>query len=214
MLRIREELGPEAVIIQSRKVRLKGIKGLFAPRKVEITAAVKNPLRAEGSEHSNDLDFQKKVQEEIGELKMMVSRLMNRDFIPADIKDRERGELQKWRLRLQQQEVLEELIDEFMEEIQEGLFGEVQLTEEITGLILQNKMRKRLKTAPEKGAQIQVFVGPTGVERLLPWQNWRRVMPCTRAKMWELLLSIIIASVRWNSFVLTLISPDFPWRWS
>ncbi|HAA34787.1 MAG TPA: hypothetical protein DCD97_05700 [Firmicutes bacterium] len=50
-----------------------------------------------------------------------------------------------------------------MTEIQESLFGEIQLTEEITGLILRKKMRKRLKTAPEKGAQIQVFVGPTGV---------------------------------------------------
>jgi len=163
MLRIREELGPEAVIIQSRKVRLKGLKGLFAPRKMEITAAVENPLRAREPEHPHDLNFQKQIQEELGELKMMVNRLATRDFIPAEIRDRERGELKKWRLRLQQQEVLEELIEEFMEEIQESLFGEIQLTEEITGLILRKKMRKRLKTAPEKGAQIQVFVGPTGV---------------------------------------------------
>ena len=162
MLRIREELGPEAVIIQSRKVRLKGLKGLFAPRKLEITAAVKNPLR-EKEGHLNDLNFKKKVQEEISELKMMVSRLINRGFIPEEINDREREELHKWRLRLQRQEVLEELIDQFMEEIQEGLFGEIQLTEEIVSLILRNKMRKCLKTAPEKGAQVQVFVGPTGV---------------------------------------------------
>jgi flagellar biosynthesis protein FlhF len=163
MLRIREELGPEAVIIQSRKVRLKGLRGIFAPRKMEITAAVESPSRAVESEHQYDRNVQAKIQEELSELKMMVNRLMNRDFIPADIRNRERKELQKWRLQLQRQEVLEELIDEFMTEIQESLFGEIQLTEEITGLILRKKMRKRLKTAPEKGAQIQVFVGPTGV---------------------------------------------------
>lgn len=163
MLRIREELGPEAVIIQSRKVRLKGLRGIFAPRKMEITAAVESPSRTVGSEHQYDRNVQAKIQEELGELKMMVNRLVNRDFIPAEIRDRERKELQKWRLQLQRQEVLEELIDEFMTEIQESLFGEIQLTEEITGLILRKKMRKRLKTAPEKGAQIQVFVGPTGV---------------------------------------------------
>ena len=163
MLRIREELGPEAVIIQSRKVRLKGLRGIFAPRKMEITAAVESPSRAVESEHQYDRNVQSKIQEELSELKMMVNRLMNRDFIPADIRNRERKELQKWRLQLQRQEVLEELIDEFMTEIQESLFGEIQLTEEITGLILRKKMRKRLKTAPEKGAQIQVFVGPTGV---------------------------------------------------
>jgi flagellar biosynthesis protein FlhF len=163
MLRIREELGPEAVIIQSRKVRLKGLRGIFAPRKMEITAAVESPSRAVESEHQYDRNVQSKIQEELSELKMMVNRLMNRDFIPSDIRNRERKELQKWRLQLQRQEVLEELIDEFMTEIQESLFGEIQLTEEITGLILRKKMRKRLKTAPEKGAQIQVFVGPTGV---------------------------------------------------
>ncbi|NLL58666.1 MAG: flagellar biosynthesis protein FlhF [Firmicutes bacterium] len=162
MLRIREELGPEAVIIQSRKVRLKGLRGIFAPRKMEITAAVESPSRAVESEHQYDRNVQSKIQEELSELKMMVNRLMNRDFIPSDIRNRERKELQKWRLQLQRQEVLEELIDEFMTEIQESLFGEIQLTEEITGLILRKKMRKRLKTAPEKGAQIQVFVGPTG----------------------------------------------------
>ena len=162
MLRIREELGPEAVIIQSRKVRLKGLRGIFAPRKMEITAAVESPSRVD-FERQYDRNVQAKIQEELSELKMMVNRLMNRDFIPAEIRDRERKELQKWRLQLQRQEVLEELIDEFMTEIQESLFGEIQLTEEITGLILRKKMRKRLKTAPEKGAQIQVFVGPTGV---------------------------------------------------
>ncbi len=162
MLRIREELGPEAVIIQSRKVRLKGLRGIFAPRKMEITAAVESPSRVD-FERQYDRNVQAKIQEELSELKMMVNRLMNRDFIPSDIRDRERKELQKWRLQLQRQEVLEELIDEFMTEIQESLFGEIQLTEEITGLILRKKMRKRLKTAPEKGAQIQVFVGPTGV---------------------------------------------------
>jgi flagellar biosynthesis protein FlhF len=162
MLRIREELGPEAVIIQSRKVRLKGLRGIFAPRKMEITAAVESPSRVD-FERQYDRNVQAKIQEELSELKMMVNRLMNRDFIPAEIRDRERKELQKWRLQLQRQEVLEELIDEFMTEIQESLYGEIQLTEEITGLILRKKMRKRLKTAPEKGAQIQVFVGPTGV---------------------------------------------------
>ena len=163
MQRIREELGPEAIIIQSRKVRLKGLKGLFLPRKVEITAAVANPWRDEGRRYLRDPDFPQKVREEIGEVKMMLNLLVDNGFIPTIIKIREREELRKWRLRLQQQEVLGELVDEFMGEIQESLFGEIQLTEEITGLILRNKIRKRLKTVPEKAAQIQVFVGPTGV---------------------------------------------------
>ncbi len=163
MLRIREELGPEAVIIQSRKVRLKGLKGFFAPRKLEITAAVKKPPREGESDYLDNPRLQKKVREEIVELKTMVSRLMNKSFAPAGIHDGEQEELHKWRLRLRQQEVLDEIVDQLVKEIQEDFSGEIQLTEEIVGLILRNKLRKHLKTAPEKGAQIQVFIGPTGV---------------------------------------------------
>lgn len=159
MLRIREELGPEAVIIHSRKVRVKGLKGFFAPRKLEITAAVEDNSR----NREQEILFRRKVEEELDELKKMVNRLASREFIPGEIKAREREELQKWRLLLQRQDVLEELIEEFMAEIQNSLLGEVQLTEEITGLILRKKLRKRLKTAPEKAAPVQVFVGPTGV---------------------------------------------------
>ena len=162
LLRIREELGPDAVIIQSRKVRLKGLRGFFAPRKVEITAAVESSS-SKGKQEGFMDPFQKKIQEELGELKMLVNRLAGRDFLSPELRTKEREELQKLRLLLKRQEVLEELIDEFMAEIQESLLGEIQLTEEIAGLILRKKLRRRLKTAPEKGAQLQVFVGPTGV---------------------------------------------------
>ncbi|MGI6307380.1 MAG: hypothetical protein ACOX1X_02015 [Dethiobacteria bacterium] len=162
MLRIREELGPEAIIIQSRKVRRKGLKGFFTPRQMEITAAVGNPLPPEPVEHSNGTAFQK-IQEEIGELRLMINRLLTRDHAPEEIKEQERGELENWRLQLQQQDIFAELIDEFIAEINTSLAGEVQLTKEIIGLILRQKIRKKLKVAPEKSAPVQVFVGPTGV---------------------------------------------------
>lgn len=40
VLRAREELGPEAVLVTQRKVRQKGLKGFFLPRKLEVTMAV------------------------------------------------------------------------------------------------------------------------------------------------------------------------------
>lgn len=163
MLRIREELGPEAVIVQSRKVRLKGLKGFFAPRKMEITAAVENNSRFKEQNNTYEIELGEKIREELGQLKAAVSRLAARDSIPGEIKEKEREELKRWRQRLQQQELFDELIDELMEEIKHGLLGEIQLTEEVVGLILRNKIRKRLKTAPEKSSSIQVLVGPTGV---------------------------------------------------
>jgi flagellar biosynthesis protein FlhF len=163
MLRIREELGPEAIIIQSRKVRLRGLKGFFVPCKMEITAAVENQPPPGRADDLYQVDFGKKIREELGELRGMVNRLMTRGSIPAEMQEKDYKELKRWRQLLQQQEVFAELIAKFMEEINESLLGEVQLTEEIIGLILRQKLRKRLKTVPEKGAAVQVFVGPTGV---------------------------------------------------
>lgn len=163
MLRIREELGPEAVIIQSRKVRRKGLKGFFAPRQVEITAAVETSPSSKPAGQANGVNFQKKIQEEISELRIMVNRLLTRNHTPKEIKEQEREELENWRLQLQRQDVFTELIEEFLAEINAELAGEVQLTGEIIGLILRQKIRKRLKVAPEKSAAVQVFVGPTGV---------------------------------------------------
>ncbi len=162
-MRIREDLGPEALIVQSRKVRLKGLKGFFTPRKMEITAVVENGSRLQEQGSPYGIELGEKIQEELGQLRVVVNRLLARETLPGEIRERECGELQRWRLQLQQQGLLEELIDELIEEIRQGLLGEVQLTEEVIGLILRNKLRKRLKTAPEKSAPIQVLIGPTGV---------------------------------------------------
>ena len=42
MVRIRYELGSNAIIISQRKVRKPGIKGLFGSKMIEVTAAVEN----------------------------------------------------------------------------------------------------------------------------------------------------------------------------
>lgn len=163
MLRIREELGPEAIIIQSRRVRMKGLKGLFGPRKMEITAAVEANSRFNEPYYSSGIKLGQKIQEELGQLKAVVNRLVTRESLPEEIQEREREEMKRWRRQLEEQELFDELINEFMEEIKQSLSGEIQLTDEVIGLILRNKMRKRLKTAPEKGSSLQVLVGPTGV---------------------------------------------------
>ena len=161
MHRIRKELGPEALIIQSRKVRQKGWRGFFAPRQVEITAAVgKPPL--EPVKQPGGTAFQK-IQEEIGELRLLLNRLLVRGPVPAENKDQDQSGLESWRLQLQQQDVYAELIEEYLTEIEAGFAGEIQLTEEIVGLVLRQKIRKSVRVAPEKSAQVQVFVGPTGV---------------------------------------------------
>jgi len=50
MTRIRYELGSEAVIISQRKIRKPGLKGLFSPKIIEVTAAVENEINQQAQE--------------------------------------------------------------------------------------------------------------------------------------------------------------------
>ncbi|MGI5875949.1 MAG: flagellar biosynthesis protein FlhF [Dethiobacteria bacterium] len=164
MQRIREELGPEAIIIESRRVRLKGLKGFFSPRQTEITAVVETPSRRQGTQvQLQGADFQNTIREELVELKKTINRLVEQKGIPEDTGREENSKLRNWKLQLERQEIFDELIEEMFDKIQESLSGKEQFTEELIGLILRKEIRKRLLTAPEKGAPVQVFVGPTGV---------------------------------------------------
>lgn len=73
VLKIRNELGKDAVIISQRKIRKKGIRGLLGGKLIEVTAAVENSskekkkerqLRAASDEEFKNsvLDFQKMMQ--------------------------------------------------------------------------------------------------------------------------------------------------------
>ncbi|MBU3202979.1 flagellar biosynthesis protein FlhF [Clostridium algidicarnis] len=54
MTRIRYELGKDAVIISQRKIRKPGIKGFFAKKVIEVTAAAENPSSKKEEESMED----------------------------------------------------------------------------------------------------------------------------------------------------------------
>ncbi|MCJ7689762.1 MAG: flagellar biosynthesis protein FlhF, partial [Clostridiaceae bacterium] len=64
MTRIRYELGSDAVIISQRKIRKPGIKGLFSPKIVEVTAAVENEINTEQQNVKDSIEAIKKVVKE------------------------------------------------------------------------------------------------------------------------------------------------------
>jgi flagellar biosynthesis protein FlhF len=63
MTRIRYELGTDAVIISQRKIRKPGIKGLFAKKVIEVTAAVENEVNQQDQNVKNSIEAIKKVVE-------------------------------------------------------------------------------------------------------------------------------------------------------
>ncbi len=64
MTRIRYELGTDAVIISQRKIRKPGIKGLFSPKIIEVTAAVENEINTQEQNVKNSIEAIKKVVEQ------------------------------------------------------------------------------------------------------------------------------------------------------
>ncbi len=164
-MRVKDELGPDAVILESRRVRMKGLRGFFAPLRMEITAAVdnNNSSRSHVSGTLPQPELEKGIREELSDLRKILMRLVQREEKTPELNRQEHELLKYWRLQLEQQEVMPELIAELLEEIKEYLQGEASFPREVAGLFLRRSLRKRLKTVPEKGAQVQVFVGPTGV---------------------------------------------------
>lgn len=66
MTRIRYELGKDAIIVSQRKVKQSGIKGIFSPKLIEVTAALEN---------GKSKNQEKKIEEE--SLKESVDTLKN-----------------------------------------------------------------------------------------------------------------------------------------
>lgn len=61
LTRIRYELGKDAVIISQRKIRKPGIKGIFASKDIEVTAAVENTNSANDEAVKSSIEAIKKV---------------------------------------------------------------------------------------------------------------------------------------------------------
>lgn len=60
MVKIRNELGKDAVIISQRKIRKNGIKGYFSPKLIEVTAATDKLTKVKNN--NNAKDFEESVE--------------------------------------------------------------------------------------------------------------------------------------------------------
>ena len=164
MIRVKEELGPDAVILDTRRVRPRGLRGLFAPPGMEITAMAEQPLSpSRGVAPPAWQEMNKGIREELSELRRAIAGLLIREEKPAETDRAGNKLLAHWRAHLEQQEIIPELVTELLQESGTFLPAEGNLPEEVAGLFIRKSLRKRLKAMPEKGAQVQVFVGPTGV---------------------------------------------------
>ncbi len=78
MTRIRYELGAEAVIISQRKVRESGMKGLFMPKLIEVTAALENNKMPDKGKVNNSAE-EKEILKSIGNIKKIIDANENNE---------------------------------------------------------------------------------------------------------------------------------------
>ncbi len=172
---IKKDLGNEAVILHNRKVRQRGVKGLFAPRQMEIVAAVdprgtsgSGNVKPDGNGRANAAVstgsgvINNRIVEDINELKGMVNRMMLRGAYGKG-NGMESEFLLNWRKYLDEQDLDPALIEDIFDEVMVSLNGEVQVNKEILSILFNKKIAERVKCVQEKAFRHQVFIGPTGV---------------------------------------------------
>lgn len=173
LCRIKKELGEEALILQTRPVRRKGLRGLFAPRQVEILAAIDSRLRdkTEAGEVLTQVLAEesrtKIIEQELRELKTMVKQLA---AAPTDTEPAEppagaagKGPINYWRRYLEHQDLDGMLLQELCREAEAAIAGPGRISQARVAQILRAKAADRITINGLNNQRTYIFVGPTGV---------------------------------------------------
>lgn len=154
MIKIRYELGSDAVIVSQRKVRQKGLTGFFKSKKIEVTAASDEKTKKASASEAAAMD----VKKEIEDLKMLVQDLAKQKESPVARKENRNKVKQKLLDRDIPDFIIEDLYSRIKEANRDKKLNAKSIEAEFKSLLLE-----LIKTSPENNGRIQVLVGPTGV---------------------------------------------------
>ena len=183
MMKVRAELGVNAVILHQRKVKPKGLFGFLKKPFIEVVAAVEDvssPVKAPevfkqlptktaeeqlrnkvGTRTSNDKPVDDVLTKEINEIKSMlatVAKRVNYDSLPEALKNNNSPELKVIYDSLKTQEIEEEIIEYILNELascQDSQSLQIKFKEFIDRIVLEKSKKAT--------AKVLFFVGPTGV---------------------------------------------------
>ena len=161
MAQIRKEMGPDAVIIETRKRRQKGIKGFFLPRTVEITAAVDGPKEPPAAKPRDAFSPGGSLMEdELLQIKSMMKKILSQQ---GSGRTEVNGPLQYWLNRLTQNDVHREYGIDLLADLQ-GMAPEKDNNSEVLETLVLSRISKSILTDEiPPGTRHIAFVGPTGV---------------------------------------------------
>jgi flagellar biosynthesis protein FlhF len=179
---IKADLGPDAVIISSRKVRSRGILGYFLPRRLEVTAALDEPQTSQvrppepvaaatpswitpppdSRPSVSDKAPVTQVYQELSEIKSLLSR-----FSQTRLLDPEGDEkfFEGWQRFLEDMEIQPEYVNQLMTELRRQVDPSDIQRNDLARICLQNGIVNLVEPAYTDQGQRRVlaFIGPTGV---------------------------------------------------
>ena len=182
---IRQELGQDAVILDTKKVKVGGVLGLFQKQRLEVLAALdEEKVVKEETEFATLLQSEKKRREEAPErIEELATKV---DKQPEAEKTQVLGELKSMKeimMQMMENERLPKQLkpvqvfleaQEFSQAIRSGVMAELLIksksypsyTKEDAFKWMRQEFAKRIKNYPSirsESKKIRCFVGPTGV---------------------------------------------------
>ena len=171
--RIRKELGPEAVILQTRPVRRRGLRGFFLPRQLEILAALdtdKEEKAELGQALSSVLAGNRRAEKVAAELEALKSYVMQISASTAGTNplgapdgSAVKTPVAYWYRYLEHQDLDGVLLQELIRAVEAEIAGPGRVSQSRVAQLLREKLARRFSfdTAPKQ--RTQIFIGPTGV---------------------------------------------------
>jgi flagellar biosynthesis protein FlhF len=167
--KIRIELGKDAIILSTRKVKKGGFLGIGAKTYIEVTAAVTDKKEQQSEEKGQIYKLQEILSknksnisqntEEFSELKKMMVEL--KSMISSQRSNEPRW-VQEFRKALEKQDIDEEIIEKIVE-YSKVKYNELDFSNENTRLILSEMFLPFINTSvPDLRGRV-LFAGPTGV---------------------------------------------------
>lgn len=158
---IKMELGSEAVILSKRSIKQKGIKGLFLPKKIEVTAALDEPIKAEPQVEKIEprafeekKEVEKEVEKELTQVKDMLKQLVDE----KKVKKQKKLGIKKLLL---ERDVNEEIINEISSDIKNK--DEYKNIVRIPDSAYLDEIQNIINVCNDDEGRIHAFIGPTGV---------------------------------------------------
>lgn len=165
--RIKEDLGDEAIIISSKKVRAPGLRGLFGAKLIEVTAALERKKPEEDTasiptqitlEEARLQEDQRNLEKELTDMKVMLKKLLKNSGQEVD------DPCSRWKEALESLEINSSIADKLMAGLAEDL-GSGTVNDTLMKEALKTRLANLLMEIQENplSRQVYAFVGPTGV---------------------------------------------------